>query len=98
LVSVDIARCQRVSTTTCGKNFFVQNLIKTKFKKCFNIKHLKSVPEVAIEESCNDFDHILIDAIDLWKNSIKWRNFYSHLKKYLIGQPCIEDEHDTMVL
>ena len=50
-----------------------------------------------IEGPSAHFDHILVVAIELWRNSAKWRYLYSNPEKYLSGQPCIEVEHDTMV-
>jgi len=49
LVLASIARCQCVSTSTCETAFSMQNVIKTKFRNCLNIKHLESVLMVAIE-------------------------------------------------
>jgi len=97
LILADIARCQCVSTATCERAFSVQNVIKTKFRNRLNTKHLESVLRVAIEGPSNDFDHILVGAIELWQNLAKWKYLYSHPEKYLSGQPCIEDDHDTMV-
>jgi len=46
-------------------------VIKTNSRNRLNIKNLKSVLRVVIEGPSNDFDHILVAAIELWKNSAK---------------------------
>jgi len=96
LVLAKIAKCQCVSTTTCERAFSIQNVIKTKFRNRLNTKHLESVLRVAIEGPFEDFDHILVVVIELWRNLAKWRYLYSHPEKYLSSQPHMENEHDIL--
>ena len=46
-------------------------MIKKKLRNHLNTKHLESVLKVSIEGPSNDFDYILIVAIELWQNLAK---------------------------
>jgi hypothetical protein len=63
LTLAEIARCQRVSTVTCKRAFFVQNCIKQKHRNCMITSTLESVMRVAMLGPTKDFDSILMDAI-----------------------------------
>ena len=82
----EIIRCQCVSTTTCERAFSIQNVIKTRHRNHLNTKHLESIMRLALEGPKNNFDHMLVEAIELWRNSAKWRYLYSNLEKYLSSQ------------
>ena len=80
-----IARCQCVSTATCERVFTVQKVIKTD-RNHLNTKHLESIMRLALEGPKKNFDHMLVEAIELWRNSAKWRYLYSNPEKYLSSQ------------
>ena len=67
----EIARCQCVSTTTCERAFSVQNVIKTRHRNHLNTKHLESIMRLALEGPKENFDHMLVEAIELWRNLAK---------------------------
>ena len=92
----EIARCQCINTTTCEKAFSVQNVIKTRHRNHLNTKHLESITRLALEGPKINFDHMLVDAIGLWKNSIKWRYLYSNPENYLSSQS--NEGAETLVL
>ena len=75
-----------MSTATCERAFSVQNVLKTRHRNHLNTKHLESIMRLALEGSKENFDHILVEAIDLWRNAAKWRYLYSNPKKYLSSQ------------
>ena len=98
LLLAEIARCQCVSTATCERVFSIQNVIKTKQRNKLGTKHLDVVLRVALEGPQDDYDHILVEAMELWRNSAQWRYLYSHLEKYLANH-CLQiggndDLHD----
>ena len=47
-------------------------------------KHLDVVLRVALEGPQDDYDYILVEAIELWRNSANGGN-YTHLEKHLVG-------------
>lgn len=59
-----IARRQRISTTTCEINLYVQNIIKTKHQNHLGTKHLEIVLKVALKNPTHNFNHILVVAIE----------------------------------
>ena len=71
LILANIARCECLSTATCERVFLVQNVIKTKLRNRLNTRQLKNVLRVAIEGQSNDFHHILVATIELWRNCAK---------------------------
>ena len=83
LLLAKITRCQCVRTTTCEKAFSIQNVIKTKQRNRLGTKHLDDVLRVALEGPKDDYDYILVKAMELWRNSAKWRYLYSPPEKYL---------------
>jgi len=85
LLLAEIARCQCVSTATCERAFSIQNVIKTKQRNRLGTKHLDAVLRVALEGPQDDYDYILVEAMELWRNSAQWRYLYSHPEKYLAG-------------
>ena len=85
LILAEIAKCQRVSTTTCERAFSVQNTIKQKLRNRMSKSNLESMMCVAIEGPNNDFDDILTSALDLWKDAAKFRYLYSNPQRYLSG-------------
>jgi len=92
----EIARCQCVSTTTCEKAFSIQNAIKTKYTNRLGTKHLHVVLRVALEGPQDDYDYILVEAMELWRNSAKWRYLYLHLEKYLVGHSSQIGRNDDL--
>ena len=82
----EIARCQCVSIVACERTFSIQNVIKTRDRNHLNTKHLESIMRLALEGSKENFDHMLVEAIELWRNSAKWRCLYFNLEKYLSSQ------------
>ena len=85
LLLAEITRCQCVSTTTCKRVFSIQNVIKIKQRNRLGTKHLDNVLRVALKGPQDDYDYILVEAMELWRNSAQWRYFYSHPEKYLAG-------------
>ena len=92
----EIARCQCISTATCERAFSVQNAIKIRHRNHLNTKHLESIMRLALEGSKENFDHMLVEAIELWRNSAKWRYLYSNPEKYLSSQS--NEGAETLVL
>ena len=74
----EIVRCQCVSTSTCERAFSLQTVIKTSHRNHLNTKHLESIMRLALEGLKENFDYILVEAIELWRNSAKWRYLYSN--------------------
>ena len=85
LLLAEIARCQCVGTATCEKVFSIQNVIKTKQRNMLGTKHLDVVLRVALEGPQDDYDYMLVEAMELCRNNAKWRYLYSHPEKYLAG-------------
>jgi hypothetical protein len=75
---VEIAKCQCVGTATCERAFFIQNTVKQKLHSRMCTSNLESMMRVAIEGSDNDFDDILTNALDLWKDDAKFCYLYSN--------------------
>ena len=92
----EIARCQCVSIAICERAFSVQNVIKTRHRNHLNTKHLESIMRLALEGPKENFDHMLVEAIELWRNSAKWRYLYSNPEKYLSSQS--NEGAETLVL
>ena len=82
----EIARCQCISTTTCERAFSIQNVIKIRHRNHLNTKHLESIIKLGLEGPKENFDDILVEAIELGRNLAKWRYLYSNPKKYLSSQ------------
>ena len=82
----EIIRCQCSSIATCERAFLVQNVIKTRHRNHLNTKHLENIMKLALEGPKENFDHMLVEAIELWRNSAKWRYLYSNSEKYLSSQ------------
>ena len=80
----EIARYMCVSTTTFERVFLIQNVVKTKQMNRLGTKHLDVVLRVALEGPQDDYDYILVEAIELWRNSANGGN-YTHLEKHLVG-------------
>ena len=91
-----IARCQCVGIATCGRAFSIQNVIKTKHRNHLNTKNLESIMRLALEGLKENFDHMLVEAIELWRNLAKWRYLYSNPEKYLSSQS--NEGAETLVL
>jgi len=96
LLLTEIVRCQCVSTTTCERAFSIQNVIKTKHRNRLGTKHLDVVLTVALEGPQDDYDYILVEAMELWRNSAKWRYLFSHPEKYLAGQSSQIGKNDDL--
>ena len=64
----EIARCQCSSTATCERAFSVQNVINTRHRNHLYTKHLESIMRLALEGPKENFDHMLVEAIELWRN------------------------------
>ena len=60
--------------------------MKTRHRNHLNTKHLESIMRLALEGRKENFDHMLVEAIELWGNLAKWRYLYSNLEKYLFSQ------------
>ena len=61
------------------------NTIKKK-KKMLGTKHLDVGLRVALEGPQDDYVYILVETMELWRNSSKWRYLHLHPEKYLRGQ------------
>ena len=51
---------------------------------------------VSMEDLRGDLDNVLMEAIALWRNSTKFRWFFSHPQIYLSGRFPLEGEDDTV--
>ena len=47
-----------------------------------------------MEDLCDDFDNVLMEAIALWWNSTSWDGCF-HIQSYLSGRFPLESEDDT---
>jgi len=78
LVLAEIARIQCISTTTCERAFFIQNMIKSKFRNKLGTKNLDSLLRSALKGPKESAKVVLIEAVALWKNSTKFRYLFSN--------------------
>ena len=67
----EIARCQCISIATCERIFLVQTVINIQYKNHLNTKHLDYLTRFTLEVPKENFDHILMKAIELWRNAAK---------------------------
>jgi hypothetical protein len=65
--------------------FLVENNIKQKNRNRMKIENLDSIMHIGMEGPTSGFDSILMDAIVLMKNAIKFRFLFTNPEKYLSG-------------
>lgn len=58
-----------LSTFNCERFFYVHNIVKNQTRKSFGNKALRTILRVVLEGLTYSFDHILVEAIKLWRNS-----------------------------
>ena len=76
---------------TCERAFSIQNIIKSKFRNKLGTKNLDSLLRIALEESKEGAEGILIEAVVLWKNFTKFRYLFSNSQLYLSGHNVTEE-------
>jgi len=61
----------------------MQNLIKTHVRNRLGSKNLEAMLRIALEGPDEEFDHVIDDAIPLWKNDNKYHFLYANPSSYL---------------
>ena len=51
---------------------------------------------ISMEDLRGDLDNVLMEAIALWRNSVKYRWLFSHPQRYLLQRFPLEVENDIV--